>query len=212
MLKNITINGKKIEYRKWKVKDKIKLDKCSKIIDKRKVVVYDCLTNKVNLDADEYNYVLSLIRDFSLHSDITFTIECPECGNVETITLPVSEIVSFREADYSPIVTDKLIIVLDDVKDNYEEIISSVNNKLEKYITDFMLHIKTVNGNTLTLEELNTFINDMDVDVFEKILFEWDKKKSKYSCVKDIQCSECKTLFACDLQNMNDFFPKSWKI
>lgn len=210
MFKECTINGKKIEYRKWKVIDKKNLDKAISTIDKRKVIVYDCLKEPVPLDLDEFNCVLALIRDYSLHSDVSFDLECSECNEQFTYSKPVSEIVTFKEADYSSIDNIELGSVQN--IELYEEKINNTLTNMERYLTDFAMHIKRINGSDVSYEEAIDYIENLDVDIFEKIITEWDKKKSKCLYEKEIICPKCGKSTLYNLENMPEFFPNSWKL
>lgn len=209
MFKECIINGKKIEFRKWKVKDKKNLDKANTTIEKRKVIVYDCLKNIVPLDLDEFNYVLALIRDYSLHNEVTINIECEECSEGFNISESVENIVSFKDADYSPIDN----IELSSIKNIklYEENINNALTNMERYLIDFAFHIKSINGSDVSFEEAIQYIENLDVDIFEKIIQEWDKKKSRCIYMKEVTCPYCGKTHVYNLENMNGFFPNSWK-
>ena len=68
----LELQGRKIKFRTWKLKDKERLLKAKTNYEKKKVLVYDCLENPdTPLDYIEYEYVLFNIRNTSLPSYIT---------------------------------------------------------------------------------------------------------------------------------------------
>lgn len=212
MEKECTLNGKKFTIRGWRVKDKLDLDRALTIEDKRKIIVYNCIVddNDIAFDIDEYNYVLALIRDCSMKSKIVHNIECPHCGANFTSELPMLDIVSFKEADMSDIGPFKLKHISD--RNDYESKINSTITNAEKYITDFALHIKSINMSDVSFDETMNYIENMDVELFEKYISEWDKQKSKCSYNKTIKCPECGKVELYNLEDMQNFFPESWRV
>ena len=178
---DITINGRKIEFRGWKFKDKQELDKASNVIEKRKAIVYNCISDKkIALDIEEFNYLLYIIRNKSLSSKLSF------CGK--------ELVCNFKDADYKPIT----------VNDRINETITDI----ERFVLDFVFHIKTINSSNVSVDEALNFFEDMDVEIFEKIINQWDLMKSKFTYIVECPiCSETHNVFQND-----EFFPKSWKI
>lgn len=208
----IQINGKKIEFRKWKVKDKKELDHATTKIEKRKIIVYNCLKDYIPLDLDEYNYVLAQIRDFSLHTDIDYTLQC-DCGETFNVSLPIKDIVTFKNADYSPIIVDDVTIELKNIDDkDYEVKINETLTTIERYILDFIFHIKSINGNELEIDKLLDYFDNLNIDTFEKIIDCWDARRSKCLYNKQIECPKCHKFVEYNLADMEGFFPKSWNL
>ena len=167
---DITINGRKIEFRGWKFKDKQELDKASNVIEKRKAIVYNCISDKkIALDIEEFNYLLYIIRNKSLSSKLSF------CGN--------ELVCNFKDADYKPITVKDIIIEVGHVsnRDDYEKRINETITDIERFVLDFVFHIKTINSSNVSVDEALTFFEEMDVEIFEKIINQWDLMKTAYS-------------------------------
>lgn len=194
---DITINGRKIEFRGWKFKDKQELDKASNVIEKRKAIVYNCISDKkIALDIEEFNYLLYIIRNKSLSSKLSF------CGN--------ELVCNFKDADYKPITVNDIIIEVGHVsnRDDYEKRINETITDIERFVLDFVFHIKTINSSNVSVDEALNFFEEMDVELFEKIINQWDLMKSKFTYIVECPvCSETHNVFQND-----EFFPKSWKI
>lgn len=214
MYKEIVINGKKINYRKWKVKDKKNFDNAVSVIDKRKIMVYDCLENPIPLDIEEYNYLLCLIRDYSLNEDIHYSVECYNCDTLNEVNLQIQDIVSFKEMELTPIIIDKTVIDLQHIKDinSYEETMTNSLSNLEKYIADLSFHIKSINSSDVSQTEVLDYIYNLDIDIFNKLIKEWDKRKNKCIYKDKFICPNCGKEIEFNFENIPNFFPESWKL
>lgn len=215
MLKELKFNNKIIKFRQWKVKDKKLLDTSKTKYDRRKVYVYNCLENpETPLDIEEFNYVLVNIRDFSLNKPIEYVLNCPYCGDKVVKSLNISEVVSCSDADYSPIVVGDLVIELQDVQSQklYEENAILAKTLSERYLADFALHVKSINGNDLTYEQVISQLENLDVGTYEQIFTQWDSKRFKCNFTSDIQCDKCKEITTYSFEDVKDFYPNSWNI
>lgn len=72
--------NRSVKYRKWKVKNKRSLDAAETIREKRDALVYSCLDSDICLDAEEFNYLLVLIRDFTDPRPFNYNFRCRKCG------------------------------------------------------------------------------------------------------------------------------------
>jgi len=216
MYKEIELNGRTIKYRKWKVKDKRALDNADSNLERRKIFVYGCLEDpNTPLDLEEYNYVLALIRDYSLHNTLNYALTCPECGHSFTIGKTSAQVVQPMPAVYDPIVTNSNTIDIGNVRDQkiYEEKILKCLTPMERYITDFALHIYSINGSDITtIENVIDFLENLDVDEYENIFAQWDIRRFKCNVIHPTKCPSCNAVSDFDFSDMPEFFPTSWEI
>ncbi len=216
MFKEVELNGRTIKYRKWKVKDKKALDKAETNLEKRKIFVYDCLENpNTPLDIEEYNYILSLIRDYSLHSTLDYDLECPECHHKFSVGKTSAQVVQPIYATYGTIEFKGNTITVGNVKDRdvYEETISKTITSMERYISDFALHIQTINGSDVTtIDEVIDFLDNLDVDDYENVFAQWESMRFKCNVIHSVECPNCKKVNDFDFSDMPTFFPSSWEI
>lgn len=216
MIKEIELNGKKIRFRKWKVKDKRNLDKAQTTPERRQIFVYDCLEDpNTPLDIEEYNYVLACIRDFSLHTPLNYEVECPDCRHKIQMGQTALQVVEPIYARYSLIEFKGHSIEVGGIRDKqtYESAILKAVTAMERYITDFALHILKIDGNDVTsIEEVVAFIEDLDVDDYESVFEQWDSMRFKCNVIHPVECPECKKTHDIDFSDMPTFFPASWGI
>ena len=213
-MSEVKFNGRTIKFRKWKVKDKKALDLCKTETEKRKVYVYGCLDNPNEpLDIEEYNYVLSHIRDYSMSTPLEFSVKC-SCGEEFDVSLSASEIVTAVDANYDPIVVDDMVIELGNVRNQemYEKIVLNSATMSERYISDFAMHITRINYNDVEYSDVIDFIENLDVDKYEVIFRKWDSQRFKCSFNHEVTCPKCKRKNVYNFEDMPDFFPSTWKI
>lgn len=213
-MKEIKFNNRTIRFRKWKVKDKKLLDSCKSEIEKRKVYVYNCLENPNEaLDLEEFNYVLANIRDYSLSKPLEYEVTC-SCGETLDVTMLASEIVTAKNADYTPIAFGDVIIELCNVRDQnlYEETVLGAVTMSERYISDFAMHIKSINSSDVDYKEAIEFIENLDVDVYENIFKKWEIQRFKCSFEHSVTCKKCHKETVYNFEDMKDFYPSTWNL
>lgn len=220
--KTVTISGMDVQYRKWKVKDKLELDKVDgdltldniqKSLKKRDIFVYNCLKDRVVLDVEQYNYVLSLIREFSLHEPMEFTLECTECKAKFLKSFATTEIITFKEADYKDIVVGDLTFKIGNVTDtNYDFDILNAMCTSERFLADFAYHVKSVNGDDVSPSGVMDILSELDVDKFQGLFDDYNDQKFVCSFARTIQCPDCGHEDIYEFDNLTAFFPKSWNV
>lgn len=217
-----TVSGMDIQYRKWKVKDKLELDKVDsdvtldpvqKRIKKREIFVYNCLKDRAVLDIEQYNYVLSLIREYSLHTPMEFTLECTSCKAQFLKSLSTPEIITFRDSNYRDITVKDLTFKMGNVTDsNYDFDILNALSTSERFLADFAYHVQSVNGNTATPTDTMEILYNLDVDDFQVLFDSYNDQKFVCCFGKAIKCPECENEDVYEFDNLTAFFPKSWNV
>lgn len=224
---SVNINNRILHFRKWKVKDKKKLDTAQTTNDIKQVLVYDCIKEDCVLDLDEYNYMLFKIRLATLPEEFTFSYTCPECGTEKKIKTELLSLAKIVNADFNDIIfkNDNCSISIQLTyplnKEVYEKLVDISMKPFQLFINDFICHIKTVsyigNGNETVLDNTNIdvlvdFIYNLDSDVAEYILSAWENQRFKFAIEDLITCDVCQNQEYCDFSNIPQFFPKSWRI
>lgn len=215
----VSLRDRKINFRKWKVKDrtlyKQALEQGDNIL-KRQALVYNCLENpETPLDNEEANYLLLCIRAKSLKEPIRYTFKCPVCGEIFDTEVDLKLILNIESKPYGVIKTDQYSIAMQGIRNKgfYEKSMNETKDPYNKYLLDFCLHVKSLNNNdTLTLDTLMTFINELDVDVFEEIFKQWEDMRFKIDMSTDITCPHCESVIPLILDDLPSFFPDSWRI
>lgn len=220
--RTVSISGIDLEYRKWKVKDKLELDKIDadltadniqKMIRKREVFVYNCLKERVPLDIEQYNYVLSLIREYSLHSPMEFTVECTHCKAKFLQSLSTPEIITFRDADYKDITVKDLTFKIGNVTDpGYDFDILNAMSTSERFLADFAYHVVSINDKEVSPTDVMEILGEFDVDDFQVLFDSYNNQKFVCGFSKAIVCPECGEGDIYEFDNLTAFFPKSWNV
>jgi len=211
------IRDKNIKYRKWKVKDKKKfITNLKNQVLIKEALVFDCIEDKkIGLSDDEYKYILVKIRESSISDSVKFTFICDEClGDFEYIA-DLNKIMSTDFEPYGDIVFKDHIFTMGEIlnRDFYESAISIVPQNEEKYLVDFILHIKAYNDNdAFNFEEINNIVNDLDVDAFEEIFKKWESMRFKMCNVHDVECEHCQNIMKFEFDDLPGFFPDSWDL
>ncbi len=210
----IKIRDKVIEFRKWKVKDRKDFSAAQGSLEKRKALVYNCLKDpNTALDNEEYNFILEKIRAVSIKDEIGYNLQCSNCGKKFSLYVNINDVTDCAFSDYHPIEVENIKIELQDVKnrDFYESAMKVVKDINEKYITDFALHIKSINdNNSLSFQDVVNFILDLDIDIYEKIFKEWDLIRFKCVNLQSVICPHCNKETIYNFNDFPGFFPKSW--
>lgn len=210
----IKFQDKNTKFRKWKVKDKNKFMQAqgnqNMIND---ALIYDCLEDKdIALSKDELKYALLLIRDKSLNDEIVFDFICESCEEDYEYVADITDIANvqmkeLKELEYNGVVFDMHRIPN---REFFNEKIMNVNEQQYEFIY-FVLSIKSINGNaSLSFDEILEYINELDIDIFENILKQWNIMKFTLTLQKSVACPHCNSETLYDFDYFPGFFPESW--
>lgn len=220
--RKITVSSIELEYRKWKVLDKIKLDAIEtdqelsvkeKELKRRLVLVYDCLKNPAVLDIEQYNYMLSLIRDYSLHNKIEFSFHCDDCGQDFDVNLSSPEFITCKNENYHDVTVSGKILSFGNVTDvNYDRDVLFAETRSERYLIDMAYHLHSIDGTPVNFADAFEFISNLDVDDFQVLFDSYDEMKFKCILEKELKCPHCGVSNLYLFDSVKDFFPESWSI
>lgn len=206
---------KEFTIRKWKAKEKkefLNTVRNSESLDTlQDVLVYNCIEEKVAFNADEFKYVLTQIRSYSLGDEIELEFYCEDCKNKFLDTIKLSSVIKPIISGKKEIKTKNYKIKLGEIRnvDFYRETIK--NNPSEEKDYDFYLRIMSINGDdSLTLEETVDLFNEMDIDEFDSIFNQWEDIRFKIDDVADIACIKCDNSVKYSFDEIPGFFPPSW--
>jgi len=212
-LGNLSIN-----YRKWKVKDRKNFLKILEDVENiseeeaSNVLVYNCIDRDYVFSADEFRYVLTAIRSKSVSETFTFDYICEECSAENSIELELDDVIKFKPANYSNIEVDNITIKLGEIinKELYQKTLKEATNSDEAFFIDFIYHIMSINNQELGFNEVQDFLEELDVDVMDKILDKWVDKKAYLSDIKELECNHCQYKQVYSFDEIPDFFPSVW--
>lgn len=211
----LDLGNKTITIRKWKGKDRKKfisaLNKLSEVPDLTsemeimQALVYSCIEEDVVLSLDEFRYVLSRIRAYSLGEEVSLTLECPSCATVHTSKHKLSNIIRFENKGLTDIVVGDVTLELSEPS-NREIYIAKV---AEDPIYDLILRIREF-GDAYTSEEIEEALEDLDIDVLDKILEIYEDRRFKVKDIAKIQCPKCEAQQLYSFDEIPGFFPDEW--
>jgi hypothetical protein len=210
----IQVGNKNLTIRKWKGKDKKAFINALKKNDVQQneimdVLVYSCIEEDVVLSVDEFRYVLSRIRAYSLGEDISIDFLCSECGTLYTKIFKLKDIIRYTYNGLNEIKVQGHVIELGEIKnkDAYVELV------LKDPLYDLLLRVESIDGDdAFTLESLISTFDELDVDVLDEIIDIWESSKFKLDDLNIVTCSneQCGKETTYVFDELPSFFPESW--
>jgi len=218
--------GKKIHIRKWKVKDrkafKNLIQETQGEISPQllaSVLVFPCILEKnVLLTEDEIKYIITLLREISISDEFTFKFYCDneDCEEENEVQIKVKDVNKFNQSNWSTVsISDSDTITFGErvQAQFYFNTIFDSKTQEEKNIADLAMHIVKFNDDdTKSFSETLEIIENLDINIQDKILEEYNKQKFTQDAIYEVQCKKClrKQTFLFD--EIPDFLPKSWII
>lgn len=211
----VKLNNQEITIRKWKAKEKkefLNTVRNSESLDTlQDVLVYNCIEEKVALNADEFKYVMTQIRSYSLGDEIELEFFCDSCKAKFLNTIKLQEIIKPIISNLKEIETKNYRIKLGNIRnvDFYKETIKNNPNEEKDY--DFYLRIESINGDeSMTLEEIVELFNEMNIDEFDSIFERWEDIRFKIDDTSEISCKNCEDKVKYSFDEVPGFFPPAW--
>lgn len=211
----VKLNNQEITIRKWKAKEKkefLNTVRNSESLDTlQDVLVYNCIEEKVALNADEFKYVMTQIRSYSLGDEIELEFFCDSCKSKFLNTIKLQEIIKPIISNLKEIETKNYRIKLGNIRnvDFYKETIKNNPNEEKDY--DFYLRIESINGDeSMTLEEIVELFNEMNIDEFDSVFERWEDIRFKIDDTSEISCKNCQDKVKYSFDEVPGFFPPAW--
>lgn len=213
----VKLRGKVIKFRKWKVKDKRKyLENIKDVPIARDALIYDCLEDKrLALDEEELKFMIVQIRMASLSDPIQYNFVCEGCSNPYEYYANLKEIISLDGTGVGELAEGNTVFEMGYTqnKDFYQSLYLAGANQDEKDLIDFMMHVKSFNGNDgFTFDMLSEFISEMDAVDFEKIFIKWQIMRARVNNVAPVNCPHCGHEEWYEFDALPGFFPQSWGV
>ena len=208
----IVLGDKTLHYRKWKGHNKKKFISLMNSENDQKEIadalVYSCIEEDVPLSPDEYKYMMSRIRAYSLGEEIKMEFYCKECGNIFTKDLLIKDLIRFKYKKLDEIKFKDIMIKLGKIK-NKDFYLQKIQEDINY---DFLLRIEKFNdSDTFTLEELENIIDDLDIDILENIMEQYLDAKFRLDDINTITC-DCGHEHTYQFDELPGFLPESWYV
>ena len=208
----IKVGDKTLTISKWKGRNKKEFVKAIRggEVNERSIMdilVYSCIEEDTILSLDEFRYVLSKIREYSLGDDITIEFYCEKCGELFTKEFKISEIVKYTYKKLNEIKVDDIHIKFGPIR-NKEAYLSKISEDPDY---DIFFNIESINGNNaFTLGGLIDMFDDMNIDTLTEIMKMWEESRFKIDDIKEVSCSSCNHTVKYKFDEIPGFFPESW--
>lgn len=208
----LKVGNNNLTIRKWKGKDKKNF---MSLINGEEVneheimesIVYSCIEEDVVLSVDEFKYVLSRIRAYSLGEGISVEFYCESCGSVFKQDFKLSDVYSYTYTELNEIKVPGYTIKMGDIK-NKDFYIEKIK---EDSLYDFLLRIESINGDdTYDLEKLEELFDEMDIDILTDILDQYEDARFKLKDINTVKCPSCFKETKYQFDELPGFFPDSW--
>lgn len=211
----VKLNDREITIRKWKAKEKkefLRTVRSSESLDTlQDVLVYNCVEEDIALNSEEFKYIMTMIRSYSLGDEIELEFYCDDCKKKFLRTIKLSEIVKPIISNNTEIKTKNYKIKLGKIKNSkfYKETMKK--NPLEEKDYDFYLRIESINGDdSMSLDETIEMFNEMNIDEFDEIFEQWEQIRFKVDDTAIIECVSCKSRVKYSFDEIPGFFPPAW--
>lgn len=214
---SVKIGSREIKFRKWKVKDKINMDKAKTPSEIRNAAVYNCLENPSEvLDDEQYQFILTAIRNASYDVPLKYNFSCIACDETFEYSVDPKEVFKAEFEGYVPIKTKNFELEMQDIRsrDHYEKIMTSGDlNASERALLDFIFHIKSINKNdAFRFDDILKMIDEIDLDEFGEIFQQWNNMRFRINRNIEVKCPHCKKINRIYLDVLPNFFPSMWNV
>lgn len=211
----VNLNGKDIQYRKWKGKDKKRflnsLQYGEQITLKNTIEILiheQLLSNQTEtFTQNEYRYLLSKIRGSSLGSEFNIDLVCEECEEIFNYEFDLDDVIKPIHEDLEDYDDGELQIKFGKIK-NREMYLEAIDEDPEYEI---LFRIDELNeSKDFTLETLIDFFDEMDLDKVQQVQDHYEQGRFKINDIETVKCPHCQEEMEIMFDEIPGFFPDSW--
>lgn len=208
-----------VNVRNWKVRDRIKLKELLRDAQSEKkqqdiildTLVYGCLESKAALNEDELEYLFASLRVNSIGDDVTFKYTCPnlDCNEQINAQLKITDIYKPEFKKLTNIEVGDIKLELCDVQ-NVEYYNRKIKETSTPSLTDLILHIKSVNGEAKSENQILHIFEELDTKDMDAILDKWDTMRFTLNREKTLKCPFCGKEETFEFDEIPDILPQAW--
>ena len=217
--KPLKLGNRTIGVRNWKVRDRIKLKDLLKDAPTEKrqqeiildTLVYNCVEGKVALNEYELEYLFAQLRANSIGDEFPFEYTCPnlDCNEQVRMDLKISDVQKPEFKKLGTITVGNINLELQDVQ-NVEYYNRKMKESSTPSLTDLVLHIKTLNGEQKSENQILHIFEELDTKDMDSILDKWDAMRFTLNRVKVLKCPYCGKEEEFEFDEIPDILPKAW--
>ena len=217
--KSLKLGNRVINVRNWKVRDRIKLKDLLKDTPSEKrqqeiildTLVYNCVEGKVALNEDELEYLFAQLRINSIGDEINFKYTCPnlDCNEQVEMKLRISEIYKPKFKKLGSITVGNISLELQEIQ-NIEYYNRKMKESTTPSLTDLVLHIKTLNSEQKSENQILHIFEELDTKDMDSILDKWDTMRFTLDRVNSLKCPYCGKEEEFEFDEIPDILPQTW--
>lgn len=208
---------KKYKIRKWKAREKrefLNTIKNGESLDTLQgVLVYNCIEGEAAFNPDEFKYMMSQIRQYSIGNTVDLEFYCKCCKNKFLKNIEIDKLIKPIKSNKKEIKSKNYNIIIGEIKNPnyYKSITEDINYISYTKEVDFYLRIVSINDNDcMSLDEIIDLFDNMDIDEFDNIFNQWEDIKFKIDDKYNVECSSCNDSVVYSFDEIPGFFPPSW--
>jgi hypothetical protein len=217
---DIDLGWVKLKARKFLGKDRRLIEgEMQKTFDAGKediiqTLVMSCLDNYEGskLSDSELQYALLTIRDSSFIDKLSFDFTCKnkECKHKNNITSTALELGDFQKSEFKLIESGNIKVTVD--RDYNEKYLNENYDNHPNYdYYKFLLRIKElqegdIKEDTFTLDEIEEYLDTLDIEVYSEIMRQYNKMFAKISMINQYKCDKCGDDFVINFDVIPGFF------
>lgn len=210
----IPLGRRNIAIRKWKVKDRITLKKTFQTQDPDKqaettlkILVWNCLQEKIALNQEELEYLFAMLRVYSIGDSVEFKYTCtnPDCGKLVSEKVKISQIWRPKFSDLHNIGG----IEIGEVK-NSQFYNKRMREMQYSTLEDLILHITAIDGKEYSETELLEHFENMDISEADGILEQWEAMAFSLDKMNTLICPYCRTENEFEFDEIPELIPPVW--
>lgn len=225
----LKIRNKELNVRKWKVKDRIAFKKLLSSAenlaeyDIADVLVFPCIKEQnILLTSEELKWVSTSIRKLSIGETFEFKYIClnENCKNAQATTLTIDSVNIPVYEDWKHIENAKINVKFgEQVKPQfYKDVITKIEKSSDDVFKQFNLELSDLAMHIIEIDDISTmsfndmleYLQNLDDDVFEEIVKEYNKQRFTVKNTRSVICEHCQHEQWYVFDAIEDFFPKSW--
>jgi len=214
---------KVVHLRKWKAKDRKRFRNVIEekgenlsVTDISMALVFPCILEKnILLTEEEIKYISTVLREISISETFDFEFYCTDenCENDNKVTLRIEDVNKPKYSEWGEVeINGGFITFGERVKpDFYYKAIYDAKTQFDKELVDLTLHIiKVEQDDTKTFPEMLELLDNLDTDVMDKIVEEFNKQRFVQDSEHSLKCSKCGKEHNFIFDEIEGFFPETW--
>lgn len=219
-INSVSLNGERIRIHKWRGSDKKKFlnallqagnteeEEELSVAKTMDILVHNALeTHKdKKFSHEEYKFLLSRIRAFSLGDDMSVALDCNECGTEFDYDYKITDVLKAKDESLTDFSTQDLNITFGPIK-NKDDYLTTVEKNPE---LEIIFRISSINGIPVSQGDAALFLDELDLETLDELDEHFNNGKFRVQDTQEVQCPNCDEITLFRFDEIPGFFPDSW--